>query len=867
MDVAAPIRLVDYTPWPFALPEIHLDVDLRSDHVLVTSRLLLEPLQAGAPLELHGMELLIESIAIDGEALESQCWQQTDDRLTIPEPPALPFVLNLRCRIDPYRNTSLEGLYASGGMLTSQCEAEGFRRITYHPDRPDVLSRWKVRIEADRAGFPVLLSNGDAAETEDLPGNRHAVIWEDPHPKPSYLFALVAGDLEEIRDHYVTSEGRQVTLRLHVERGDEPYTAHAMASLKRAMAWDEKVYGLAYDLDEYNIVAVRHFNMGAMENKSLNIFNSKLVLADSETATDGELERIESVIAHEYFHNWTGNRITCRDWFQLSLKEGLTVYRDQCFTADLHSPAVKRIEDVSMLRNTQFREDAGPTAHPVKPSEYQAIDNFYTTTIYEKGAELIRMLRTLLGEERFMRGMATYVSRFDGTAATTEDFATAVIDGACEDGKPLGFDPERFRRWYHQAGTPVLQVERRWDSDAGQLTLHFRQTTPATPGQKQKQPLVLPLVLALIGPDGPLTEEQLFVMETEEASLSIQAPPQPQPPALSVLRGFSAPVNLTMEMPLAETLQILAADDDPFSRWDAGQRLFRQVLLARSTGSIESEVEEALTTSINQRLMNPDLSEGSELATLLSLPGLAELEALQSPVDPPALFQASLDLRAALGARLQEPMQALLKRCRSGWDRSWPDGQGERQLTAVAWSWLVAAGHQEARQQALEAVSGSSMTLARAALRALHPIACHERDQASAVFFNRWQNKPVILDSWFAQEASMPRPDGLDRVQALMQHPRFDPLAPNSLRAVLGGFAANVLVFHAEGGEGYRFMAEQIAAVDQRNPVTASRMAKVFSRWRSYGQQRQQEMQAAIEALASFELSTNTREVVSMLLA
>ena len=867
MAAAAPIRLVDYTPWPFALPEIHLEVDIRSEHVLVTSRLLLEPRQAGAPLELRGVELLIESIAIDGKALSSSLWQQTDDRLTIPEPPLVPFVLSLRCRIDPYRNTSLEGLYASGGMLTSQCEAEGFRRITYHPDRPDVLSRWTVRIEADRASFPVLLSNGDATETHDLPDNRHAVIWQDPHPKPSYLFALVAGDLEEIRDHYVTSEGRRVTLRLHVERGDEPYTAHAMASLKRAMHWDEKVYGLAYDLDEYNIVAVRHFNMGAMENKSLNIFNSKLVLADSETATDGELERIESVIAHEYFHNWTGNRITCRDWFQLSLKEGLTVYRDQCFTADLHSPAVKRIEDVSVLRNTQFREDAGPTAHPVKPSEYQAIDNFYTTTIYEKGAELIRMLRTLLGQERFMKGMATYVSRFDGTAATTEDFVDSVLAGASQDGEPLGFDPERFRRWYHQAGTPELKVERHWDPDRGELTLHFRQTTPSTPGQKRKDPLVLPVALALIGPNGPLTDEQLFILEAEEASLSISAKPQAQPPALSILRGFSAPVTLTMEMPLAETLQILAADDDPFSRWDAGQRLFRQVLLARSRGSIESAVEEALTTSINQRLSNADLSKGSELATLLSLPGLAELEALQSPVDPPALFQAALDLRAALGARLEQPMQALLQRCQSGWDRSWPDGQGERQLTAVAWSWLVAAGDQEARSQALEAVSGSSMTLARAALRALHPVPCQEREQASAVFFDRWQDRPVILDSWFAQEASMPRADGLERVQALMQHPRFDPLAPNSLRAVLGGFAANVLVFHAAGGRGYRFMAEQIADVDKRNPVTASRMAKVFSRWRSYGTQRQQEMRTAIDVLASFELSANTSEVVNLLLA
>ena len=396
MTAAASIRLADYTPWAFELPTIALDVTIQDDHVVVASRLSLEPRRPGEPLELCGVDLAIESLVIDQEPLQPEDYSFTDGRLVIPNVPGQPFVLETRCRLDPYSNSSLEGLYASGGLLSTQCEAEGFRRISLHPDRPDVLSRWQVRIEASCSSCPVLLSNGNAVRKETVGADRHAVTWDDPFPKPSYLFALVAGDLREIRDHYTTASGRQVTLRLHVEEGDEPFTAHAMASLKRSMQWDESVYNLEYDLDEYNIVAVRHFNMGAMENKSLNIFNSKLVLADAETATDAELERIESVIAHEYFHNWSGNRITCRDWFQLSLKEGLTVFRDQCFTADLHSKAVKRIEDVAMLRNTQFREDAGPTAHPVKPAEYQAIDNFYTTTIYEKGAELIRMLHTCL---------------------------------------------------------------------------------------------------------------------------------------------------------------------------------------------------------------------------------------------------------------------------------------------------------------------------------------------------------------------------------------------------------------------------------------------------------------------------------------
>ena len=576
MVSAAPVRLADYSPWPFALPAIHLAVDIRPGDVLVTSRLDLEPRGGAEALQLRGVDLEICSIKLNGDDVAGDDYSYRDQLLTIHSPPSKPFVLETCCRIDPYNNSSLEGLYASGGLLSTQCEAEGFRRITFHPDRPDVLSRWTVRIEASRASCPVLLSNGNAISEEELTDGRHAVTWKDPFPKPSYLFALVAGELREIRDLYTTASGRAVTLRLHVEEGDEPYTAHAMESLKRSMAWDEQVYQLEYDLDEYNIVAVRHFNMGAMENKSLNIFNSKLVLADAETATDAELERIESVIAHEYFHNWSGNRITCRDWFQLSLKEGLTVFRDQSFTADLHSAAVKRIEDVAMLRNTQFREDAGPTAHPVKPAEYQAIDNFYTTTIYEKGAELIRMLHTLLGQERFMRGMATYVSRFDGTAATTEDFVQSIVDGAAQDGQPLGFDSERFKRWYHQAGTPELTVQRQWDAVKGELTLELRQSTPPTPGQTEKQPLVLPIAVALVGEKGRIGEEQLLVMDGDQASLTLQGDPGSAAPALSLLRRFSAPVNVQLEQSLQESLQLLAHDDDPFSRWDAGQRLARR---------------------------------------------------------------------------------------------------------------------------------------------------------------------------------------------------------------------------------------------------------------------------------------------------
>ena len=865
MVAAIPVRLSDYRPWLFGMPKIRLDVEISPSDVFVTSRLELEPRLGAESLQLRGVDLEICSLKLDGEDLASDAYSYVDQLLPIPSPPDKPFVLETCCRIDPYNNSSLEGLYVSGGLLSTQCEAEGFRRITFHPDRPDVLSRWTVRIEASRASCPVLLSNGNAISEEELTDGRHAVTWKDPFPKPSYLFALVAGELREIRDLYTTASGRAVTLRLHVEEGDEPYTAHAMESLKRSMAWDEQVYQLEYDLDEYNIVAVRHFNMGAMENKSLNIFNSKLVLADAETATDAELERIESVIAHEYFHNWSGNRITCRDWFQLSLKEGLTVFRDQSFTADLHSAAVKRIEDVAMLRNTQFREDAGPTAHPVKPAEYQAIDNFYTTTIYEKGAELIRMLHTLLGQERFMRGMATYVSRFDGTAATTEDFVQSIVDGAAQDGQPLGFDSERFKRWYHQAGTPELTVQRQWDAVKGELTLELRQSTPPTPGQTEKQPLVLPIAVALVGEKGRIGEEQLLVMDGDQASLTLQGDPGSAAPALSLLRRFSAPVNVQLEQSLQESLQLLAHDDDPFSRWDAGQRLARQVLLARASGEPDATVEAALIQALRQRLNAFDGGGGQDLAVLLALPGTAELEALQNPVDPPALYAARREWIAELGRQLADPLNQLLDVCRGEWPQAWPAGQGARSLTGLAWSWLAAAGDAEARNQALEAVSGPSMTLARAALRALQPLEVDERDLALDRFYQRWQDKPVILDAWFALEASAPRTDGLQRVQALLEHPRFDPLAPNSLRAVLGGFTANVPVFHAIDGSGYRFMADQIAAVDRRNPITASRMAKVFSRWSSYGVDRQSAMRQAIDQLAAGELSSNTAEVVAML--
>ena len=889
------VRLADYRPAPYLLSRTDLTVRLFADHALVEAELAFAANPAGAagaPLELAGVDLELERLAIDGQPLSPDDYVLGDGTLQIKAPPQRPFVLSSRVRIAPHTNTTLEGLYVSGGLFTTQCEAEGFRRITFHPDRPDLLSRFRVRIEADRADCPVLLCNGNCIETGELEGGRHVAVWDDPFPKPAYLFALVAGRLEERRETFTTASGRTVTLRIHVEPGDLPYTGHAMASLQRSMAWDEQRYGLEYDLDEYNIVAVRHFNMGAMENKSLNIFNSKLVLADSETATDGELERIESVIAHEYFHNWTGNRITCRDWFQLSLKEGLTVFRDQSFSADLHGSSLNRIDNVAMLRNTQFREDAGPTAHPVQPDTYQAIDNFYTTTIYEKGAELIRMLHTLLGEETFMRGMALYVSRHDGSAATCDDFVQAMQDADSEQGSAIDF--ARFRRWYHQAGTPVVQIQRHWDGDQGVLELHIRQHTPPTPGQAEKQPLVIPLVLGLVGQGGepleahleagpdpkPVTwtlpvdwghQSRLLVIDQADTQLRFSGlPRQHHPPALSLLRRFSAPVKLEMGRPAAELVHLLAHDSDPVARWDAGQLLLRRALLARSQGHPDNQLEEELVDAFGRILADPSLSQASR-AALLALPGAGELEDAASdlgmPPDPPALFAAGQSLRARLGEHLAQPLLQHLEDCRGQWLEAWPQGQGDRRLTGLIWSWRAAAGDPAVIAQAQAAVDGTSMTLARLGLAALHPHDLPARQQAMAAFYDRWQHKPVILDSWFGLQAAAPFGDGLTRVSQLLEHPRYDPNAPNSVRAVLGGLAGNAPVFHATDGSGYRFMAEQIAALDQRNPITASRLAKVLSRWRSYGPERSAQMRGALELLAGADLSTNTREVVQQCLA
>ncbi len=863
------VHLSEYKPFPFSIENIRLDFNIEENNVVVTSLLLIKKNDIGCnELLLQGVDIDLQSISINDDLISEEFFHYLSPELKINCPLPEKFTLKTVCKIDPFNNHSLEGLYSSENMLITQCEAEGFRRITFFPDRPDVLTRFWVRIEADKNLYPVLLSNGDKISFRDLPSNssRHEVEWFDPHPKPSYLFALVAGSLDVVNDQFVTKSGKEVDLNIYVDIGSKNYVKHALSSLKKAMDWDERVYGLEYDLDQYNVVGVRHFNMGAMENKSLNIFNSKLILADSKTATDDELERIESVIAHEYFHNWTGNRITCRDWFQLSLKEGLTVFRDQSFTADLHSYPVKRIEDVSLLRRIQFREDAGPTAHPVKPSRYESIDNFYTTTIYEKGAEIIRMLHTILGQERFMQGISTYVEKFDGKAATTEDFISSVSEGASSFGNPLEFNIDQFYLWYLKSGTPKVSIKTEWDSKSGEFKIIFKQSNPNIISNDKQKPYVIPIVFNLVGPHGPLCKEKKYILDTIENEIVLKnIPATKKAPSLSVFRNFSAPVTWEIDSSLDSCFNLFLHDDNTFCRWDAGQTLFKKVLLARTTGQPNHEVENRLIDSLKDLIDKSDKKDFAILASLLTLPGNSEIEELQLISDPLSVYNSAKEFHKILGKKLFEPLSCLLDRCRSSWNDEWPNGVSERKLTALALFLLSASGEKDVLVEALEMVKQDLMTLTRAALNALQQIECDERNMALEFFYQRWKHSPIILDTWFFFQATTPFGNGLERIRFLLDHKKFDPMAPNALRAVLGGLAANPTVFHSLDGSGYLFMAKEICSLDQRNPITASRLVKVFSPWKSYAPFRQDQILNALNVLSDQAYSSNTREIIQLI--
>jgi aminopeptidase N len=879
-DLASPqaIRLADYKEPEFLIDSVDLAFDLGEDHTQVKARLAMRrnpaSLERTAPLRLDGEDLALVSLALDGEVLGANRYRLDPEGLVLADVPDR-FTLDIETRIEPQNNTQLSGLYKSGGNFCTQCEPEGFRRITYFIDRPDVMARYETSIVADKRLYPALLSNGNPVASGDAADGRHWARWVDPHPKPSYLFALVAGDLVAHRDSFTTRSGKTVPLGIWVRRGDEDKCARAMASLKSAMKWDEDRFGLEYDLDVFNIVAVSDFNMGAMENKGLNVFNTKYVLAKPETATDIDYQGIESVIAHEYFHNWTGDRVTCRDWFQLSLKEGLTVYRDQEFSADQGSRAVRRIGDVRRLRAAQFPEDAGPLAHRVQPASYIRIDNFYTATVYNKGAELVRMIETILGRDGFRRGMDLYFQRHDNHAVTIEDFVAAMQDAN-------GVDLRRFRRWYHQAGTPRLTVEDRWDEAAQTYELTIGQETAPTPGEPAKEPLLMPIRMGLIGPGGSETPlrlagedrasgatRALMLSEARETFrfLDVAAPPVP-----SLLRGFSAPVRL--QGLSLERLRFLALHDtDPFNRWEAGQQVATQILLAMIAAHMRGEapaVDGALVAVLGAALEGAE-ADPAFAAELLALPSESYLADQLPLVEVDAIHAARNEARLAVGRALAPQLTALYARLAdAGPYRIDGLSIGRRKLRNTALSYLAAGGSEDgvARAKA-QFAAGRNMTDVLAALAALTDLDHPARAEALAQFYERWQGDDLVVDKWFSLQAMSQLPGTLANVRALTRHPAFDIKVPNRVRSLVSAFAdANQVRFHDRGGGGYEFLADQVLALDPLNPLMAARLVQPLGHWRRHDPARQALMRGALErVLAAANLSKNTYEIATKSLA
>ncbi|WP_295326886.1 aminopeptidase N [uncultured Sphingopyxis sp.] len=756
--------------------------------------------------------------------------------------------------INPAANTQLMGLYASNAMLCTQCEAEGFRRITFHPDRPDVLSRYKVRMEGDKAAFPILLSNGNCVERGEGEDGKHWALWEDPWPKPSYLFALVAGDLVVNRDSFTTMSGRKVELGIWVREGDLDRTGHAMDALKNSMKWDEAVYGREYDLDLFNIVAVGDFNMGAMENKGLNIFNTRYILADPDTATDLDYDGVEGVVAHEYFHNWSGNRVTCRDWFQLSLKEGFTVFRDQSFSADMGSPAVKRIEDVRLLRAAQFPEDAGPLAHPIRPDSYQEISNFYTATVYNKGAEIIRMMATMVGPERFRKGTDLYFERHDGEAATCEDFVKAIEEGA-------GLDLTQFRLWYGQAGTPRITARIDVDAATGDHTLHLAQLVPPTPGQPDKAPMLIPLRIKAYDRAGGDGEGERLVL-LDRAEMAVPLGRYRSRPMLSINRGFSAPVIVDFAREEGELAWLAAHDDDPFARYEALQQLMLDTLVAAVSGKAADNraVIDAVGQTLGSRANDPAF-----VAEAVLLPSEAFIGDQMVTVDPDAIRRERLALQAAIGAALEAEWRAVLSGDAPPATDLSPGAKGARRLRGVALAYLAAAGLDDAAALAFGIFSSADgMTERQAALATLAHGDSEERVAALDIFYQRYRDNPLVLDKWFQVQAWSLRPDTVDAVKELARHPDFTLANPNRVRSLYGALTGNQAAFHRADGAGYRLIADLVIALDPKNPQTAARMIPPLGRWKRFDEGRQALMRAELERiLAQPGLSRDVTEQAS----
>ncbi len=873
------IYLKDYTPPEYLIQTVDLIFELDAEDTLVLSRLtaLRNPqcAAAGSTMTLLGEQLQLASVALDGEKLHQDQYLQTEDALTLFDVPQdRVFVVSIANRINPKANTALEGLYLSNGMLCTQCEAEGFRKITYFPDRPDIMSRFTTKLVADKDLYPVLLSNGNKTASGDLPDNRHWVAWDDPFNKPCYLFALVAGQLQCVQDNFTTQSGRTIDLQIYVEPHDLDKCAHAMQSLKNAMAWDEQNYGREYDLDLYMIVAVGHFNMGAMENKGLNIFNTKYVLARPDTATDADYEHIEGVIGHEYFHNWTGNRITCRDWFQLSLKEGLTVFRDQQFTADRTSKAVKRIEDVNMLRTRQFVEDSGPLAHPVRPDSYIEINNFYTLTVYEKGAEVVRMLHTLLGPETFRKATDLYFHRFDGMAVTCDDFVQAMEDAG-------NIDLSLFRRWYSQAGTPQLTASSVYDAHRQTLALTLAQHCQPTPGQQQKLPLHIPVAAGLLAADGsPLPIRMSGEYAGEQVILHLTEPQQTfifeqlaEKPVLSLLRGFSAPVKLLMQRSPEELAFLLRYDSDTFNRWEAGQQLALQIILQR-VEDIQQQRELQADTAISDtfaHLLEQQWQDNSYLALLLILPSETYIAEQMPVVDVEAIHQAREFVKHCLAARLEPHFTRLYQQNHREESGQFDAGAiGRRRIKNTCLSYFSKLANDTAYQYIERQFDTAlNMTDQIAALGAMVNSGHPSTSRCLGSFYRQWQQEALVIDKWFALQATSCMPDTFAKVKELLEHPAFDLQNPNRVRSLIGAFSqGNALHFHAATGQGYQFLADQVIALNALNPQVAARMTASLTQWRRFDQRRQTLMKTQLERIiGTKDISKDVYEVATKSLA
>ncbi len=844
------IRRQDYRAPDWLVPEIALDFDLGAADTRVRATLTVTRNgDHDRPLRLDGDGLHPLAVRVDGEARTD--WVVDDGTLVLTLDGDAHQV-ETEVAIQPERNTQLMGLYASGGNLCTQCEAEGFRRITFFPDRPDVLARYRVKMTADKARYPVLLANGDPIASGALEGGRHWAEWHDPFPKPSYLFALVAGDLSENRSTFTTRSGREVRLGIWVREADLPRTDHAMHALKTSMAWDERVYGREYDLDVFNIVAVDDFNFGAMENKGLNIFNSRYILADPDTATDYDYDAVAAVVAHEYFHNWSGNRVTCRDWFQLSLKEGFTVYRDQQFSADQGSAAVKRIEDVRSLRAAQFPEDSGPLAHPVRPESYIEISNFYTATIYNKGAELIRMMATMLGEKDFRAATDLYFDRFDGTAATCEDFVACMEEAS-------GRDLTQFRLWYSQAGTP--RVTAAIKADETHVTVSLAQDVPPTPGQPHKQPMAIPLKLKLFGEDGKaLSGEQLVMLNDARAEVAFAV--TGERPVLSINRGFSAPVIVNTNRSAADLAFLSAHDDDPFARYEAMQQLMLDTLVASVA---EGRGTHAPVIDAVRRTLDDPALDAAFVAEAVLLPSESFVGDQMQVVDPDAIFRAREALRRDLGRELEGLWREAYDANRANRFEYSPAAKGARRLKTVALGYIAASGAPDAAALAFAQFEGAdNMTDRQGALTTLVGGTSDKRIAALDIFYNRYSDNALVLDKWFQTQALSSRDDTASVVEELAAHRDFTLSNPNRARALIGAFSVNQRAFHARDGRGYRFVADQLIALDKLNPQTAAKLVPPLGRWRRFDEGRAALMRAELERIMAVPgLSKDMLEQVS----